>query len=150
MCFSSKRRPSKYYSQNMSRADCLHKHISSHELSYCSCNYVVEDFEWPAGILTNDWKFSYSRDWYGSSSETQGSEIASLYKIEDVFWLGGILLVIQASKKGPTQSSTNQKIPKRSAWNSLSSTSIKCPSISSKKFSTNTQTHLSFIICAEK
>jgi hypothetical protein len=41
-------------------------------------------------------------------------------------------------KAGPTQSSTNQKIPKRAASNSLSSTSIKCPSISSNKFSINT------------
>jgi len=110
----------------MSQADCLHKHISSYKLSYCSCNSVVEDFDWPADISMNDCKFSYSRDWYGSSSETQGSEIASLYKIEDVFWLPDILLVIQASKKGPTQSSTNQKIP---ACNLRPSTYIKCPFI---------------------
>jgi len=109
----------------MSQADCLHKHICSDELSYCSCNSVLEDFDWPANILMNDCKFSYSRNWFGSSSETQASEIASLDKIEDVFWLGDILLVIQASKEGPTQSSTNQKIPKRSAWNSLSSPYIK-------------------------
>jgi len=124
----------------MSQADCLHKHICSDELSYCSCNSVLEDFDWPAHILMNDCKFSYSRNWFGSSSETQGSEIASLDKIEDVFWLGDILLVIQASKEGPAQSSTNQKIPKRSAWNSLSSPYIKKtpPSISTSKFSINT------------